>query len=135
MVDDHPPGRPTEPAQLRAPATILPGSERRYDAVVVGAGFAGLAAARRLAQSDMSVLVLEARDRVGGKTLNHSLGGDEITELGAGYVGPTQDELLGLATDYGVATFDVYNTGNNVYFTNGERLAYPAGSVFPDPAV
>src|SRR5262245_63855929 len=106
-----------------------------YDAVVVGAGFAGLAAARRLALAGKSVLVLEARDRVGGKTLNHAIGGGAITELGAGYVGPTQDELLKLADHYGVGTFPVNNIGDNVYFTDGQRFRYPFGGVVPDPAL
>jgi len=106
-----------------------------YDAVVVGAGFAGLAAARRLALAGKSVIVLEARDRVGGKTLNHSIGGGAITELGAGYVGPTQDEILKLADHYGVGTFPVNNIGDNVYFTDGQRFRYPFGGVLPDPDV
>jgi monoamine oxidase len=118
---------------LPAPAAAARSVGHGYDAVVVGAGFAGLAAARRLALAGRSVIVLEARDCVGGRTLNHSIGGGAITELGAGYVGPTQDEILDLAADYGVETYDVYNTGNHVYFKDGQRILYPAGGVLPDP--
>jgi monoamine oxidase len=119
------------PTPAAAARSVLHG----YDAVVVGAGFAGLAAARRLTLTGKSVLVLEARDRVGGKTLNHAIGGGAITELGAAYVGPTQDELLKLADHYGVGTFPVNNIGDNVYFTDGQRFRYPFGGVLPDPDV
>src|SRR5262245_6687081 len=106
-----------------------------YDAVVVGAGFAGLAAARRLTFAGKSVLVLEARDRVGGRTLNHAIGGGAIAELGAAYLAPTQDELFKLVDHYGVGTFPVNNIGDNVYFKDGQRFLYPFGGVFPDPAL
>src|SRR5215471_8534947 len=59
---------------LPAPAIIAASAHHGYDAVVVGAGYAGLAAARRLTLKGKSVIVLEARDRVGGKTLNESIG-------------------------------------------------------------
>jgi len=116
---------------LPAPTAIARPVHDGYDAVIVGAGYAGLAAARRLMLAGKSVIVLEAQDRVGGRTLNESIGGGAITELGAGYVGPTQDELLKLAQNYGVETFPVFNCGNNVYFTNGQRFTYPFGSPFP----
>jgi monoamine oxidase len=120
---------------LPTPAAAARSVHDGYDAVVVGAGFAGLAAARRLTLAGKSVLVLEARDRVGGRTLNHPIGGGAITELGAGYVGPTQDELFKLADHYGVGTFPVYNIGDNVYFNDGQRFLYPFGGLPPDRAL
>src|SRR5215217_6893224 len=59
------------------------------DVVVVGAGMAGLIAARDLLAADVSVLVLEARDRVGGRLLNHTLANGTVVELGGQWVGPT----------------------------------------------
>ncbi|MBV8431524.1 MAG: FAD-dependent oxidoreductase, partial [Solirubrobacterales bacterium] len=63
---------------------------RRTQVVIVGGGLAGLSAARQLTAAGHSVLVLEARDRVGGRTLNHPIGRGRITEVGGEYVGPTQ---------------------------------------------
>src|SRR3954462_6642340 len=77
---------------------------RRADVVVVGAGFAGLTAARAVARAGKSVVVLEARDRVGGRTLNHALGGGEVIEVGGKWIGPTQDRLAALADGLGVKT-------------------------------
>jgi monoamine oxidase len=120
-------------SMLPTPAAVARPAQHGYDAVVVGAGYAGLAAARRLTLAGKSVIVLEAQDRVGGRTLNESIGGGAITELGAGYVGPTQDELFKLADHYGVDTFDVFDDGKNVYFTNGQRFTYGARDPFPGP--
>ena len=73
----------------------------RPTSCVVGAGFAGLTAARELAKAGKSVVVLEARDRVGGRVLNHELGGGEVSERGGTFVGPTQDHILALAKELG----------------------------------
>jgi len=107
------------------------------DVVVIGAGLAGLTAARDLLAAGRSVMVLEARDRVGGRVLNVGLGDGVITEGGAEFIGPTQDRIAALATDVGVDTFPTYNTGDNIYFRNGMATRYsssgPLGPVPPDP--
>src|ERR1700745_4168968 len=69
----------------------------RADVAVVGAGLAGLSAARQLVRAGRDVVVLEARDRVGGRTLNHDLGNGVISEVGGEYVGPTQGRIQALA--------------------------------------
>ena len=110
---------------------------RKADVVVVGAGLAGLAAAREIERAGRSAVVVEARRRVGGRVLGQPIGGEAI-ELGGQWVGPTQDALLGLARELGVPTFKTYNEGNNVYYRNGIRLPYssggPLGPVPPDPS-
>jgi monoamine oxidase len=105
--------------------------------VIVGAGLAGLTAARDLVAAGRSVVVLEARDRVGGRVLNVDVGGGVVTEGGAEFIGPTQDRIAALAADVGVDTYPTYNTGSNVYFRNGTATPYsatgPLGPVPPDP--
>jgi monoamine oxidase len=125
-------------ALAEGPTTALAAARRkakRADVVVVGAGFSGLAAARSLVAAGHSVIVLEARDRVGGRTANASIaGGRYIAEVGGQFVGPTQDRILALAKAVGVATFPVYNTGSNVEVVDGRRSLYPASTGLPsDP--
>ena len=113
---------------------------RSADVIVVGGGFAGLTAARQIVKAGKSVLVVEARDRVGGRVWNHELGGGDISERGGTFVGPTQDRVLALADAYNVDKFDTYNTGNNVYVdSNGSRSEYPSngptGTAPADPAI
>ncbi len=107
------------------------------DVAVVGAGLAGLTAARRLVAAGHSVVVLEARDRVGGRTLNHAIGGGKVAEAGGEFVGPTQDRIVALAGEVGVGTFDAYDSGNDVYVNGLIRLQYsdtsPLGTAPPDP--
>jgi monoamine oxidase len=63
------------------------------EVAVVGAGISGLVAARELTRHGIEALVVEARDRVGGRTLNHPLGPDTAVELGGQWIGPGQDAI------------------------------------------
>jgi monoamine oxidase len=94
------------------------------DVVIVGAGLAGLTAARDLVAAGRSVLVLEARDRVGGRVVGHPIGDGIVVEMGGQYAGPTQDRILALAADVGIATFPTYDTGRKVLHFNGKRGTY-----------
>ncbi len=105
--------------------------KRRADVIVVGAGLAGLTAARRVAAAGKSVIVIEARNRVGGRTFNHDLGRGRWSELGATFIGPTQDHIQALARDVGVKLFDTYDKGNNVYHANGKNEYYSDGPIAP----
>src|SRR5258706_239074 len=83
---------------------------------------------RDLLTAARSVLVLEARDRGGGRVVNGDIGDGKIVEMGGEYAGPTQDRLLALAAELGVATFPTYDTGMNVLHFNGKRGTY-AGAI------
>ncbi|MFC8677112.1 flavin monoamine oxidase family protein [Streptomyces griseorubiginosus] len=101
------------------------------DVVVIGAGLAGLSAARDLVAAGKSVAVLEARDRVGGRLLNHDLGDGQVTEIGGQFVGPTQDRILALAKDVGVETYRAEVPGENVYVHDGRAKRF-SGHTPPD---
>jgi monoamine oxidase len=107
----------------------------RVDVVVVGAGLAGLAAARDLVKAGRSVVVLEARDRVGGRVLNRALGPaypGKVTEVGGQFVGPTQNRILALADEVGVERFPGLGPGQSVYIADGRVQRYD-GDIPPDP--
>ena len=101
---------------------------READVVVVGAGLAGLAAARALAAAGRSVVVCEARDRVGGRTLNEPIGDGKVVELGAQWVGPTQDRVNGLIAELGLETFPTHSAGTNL-FERGGRIGRYEGTI------
>lgn len=101
------------------------------DVAIVGAGLAGLTAARdlRLAGCE-SFVVLEARDRVGGRTLNHDLGGGHISEAGGQWIGPGQTAVADLARELDVGTFPTYYKGKTVVLGGNGRLAIDLKGTF-----
>ena len=101
------------------------------DVAVVGAGLSGLAAARKLLDAGKTVAILEARGRVGGRIKTQKLKNGGVMDLGATFVGPTQDKVLALATELGLSTYKLYNTGNNLAFFGDRRVSFPSTSVIP----
>lgn len=101
---------------------------RRADVVVVGAGLAGLSAARALVAAGADALVLEARDRVGGRTYTRAAADGTLLDLGGQWIGPTQQRIKALADAVGATTFKTYDSGNNVQFQDGQRATY-SGSI------
>jgi monoamine oxidase len=98
---------------------------------VIGAGLSGLAAARTLEASGVEVIVLEGRDRVGGRTEGGYTADGFPVELGGQWVGPTQTRMYALIEELGLATFPTYNTGKHVIQLGGSqsRLASKRGAV------
>jgi monoamine oxidase len=125
-----------------------PSGAHSADVVVIGAGLAGLNAARLLTAAGLDVIVLEARGRVGGRTLNHDLGDGRVIEVGGQWIGPLPDEpatatiptqavyrpqakLHELAQSLGIGTFKTYNAGDIVDFNSGIRTTYSAANRIP----
>ena len=124
-----------QPAEAATRGGSLP---RHVDVVVVGAGISGLVAARKIRRQGRSVLVVEARDRVGGRILNHELRNGSVIESGGAFVGPTQGHIKRLAKELGVETFKEYVEGNNIYVkqtpAGGTAIPY-TGTIPPDPTI
>src|SRR3954447_10315528 len=119
-------------AVAAAPATAVAKHtrpRRKADIIVVGAGLAGLTAARKIRAAGKSVIVMEAQQRVGGRTLNEDIGGGEVADLGGTFIGPTQDHVAALVKELGINTFPTYNTGNNVFIrSDGRRETFASNA-------
>jgi monoamine oxidase len=99
-------------------------SGRRVDVVIVGAGLAGLMAARRLSAAGIPLLVLEASGRVGGRTYTCPAADGTLLDLGGQWVGPTQHRVLTLAEELGLTTFKTFDTGDNIQYRQGQLEPY-----------
>src|SRR5229473_6417415 len=102
----------------------------RFDAdvCVVGAGYAGLTAARRLSQAAQSVVVLEARDRVGGRIWTQHLSDGSPVDRGGAWLAPKHDAIFALAREVGASTYKTWVKGSHLLI-DGERTRRYTGLI------
>jgi len=89
------------------------------DFCVVGAGFAGLAAARRLQDAGRSVVLVEARDRVGGRVWNRTASDGTVVSVGGTWLGKGQDRMFALCRERGLEVYPQYDQGDTVFHLDG----------------
>jgi len=105
-------------------------TEITRDVVVIGAGAAGLTAANTLRKAGLSVAVLEARDRVGGRLWTDEIEG-AMLELGGQWVSPDQDALIDTVAELGLETYSRYREGDSVYVGPDGVAHRFTGEMFP----
>ena len=94
------------------------------DVIVIGAGVSGLFAAKELTRRGYRVLVLEARDRVGGRTYTHRTSSGQAIDLGGQWVGTPQKRVMGLIPSLGLSLFPQWDTGRHIMNFDGQRMEY-----------
>jgi monoamine oxidase len=121
-----------EAATRHRPKRRRASSAPKADVVVVGAGMAGLVAARAVRAAGKSVIVLEARNRVGGRCFSRPLepGASDVANMGATFVGPTQKRILALMAEFGIGKFPTYANGKLIWYEGGKATPY-TGTIPP----
>jgi monoamine oxidase len=94
------------------------------DVAVVGAGLSGLCAARAIVDAGREAVVLEARERVGGRLLNGTVDGGVAVDLGGQWVGHDHVRVRRLASELGLELFPQYGVGRNILDVAGRRRRY-----------
>ncbi|MDF2443421.1 MAG: putrescine oxidase [Subtercola sp.] len=100
------------------------------DVAIIGAGVTGLIAANRLRAAGLTVVVLEARDRVGGRLWTDHIDG-QLFELGGQWVSPDQTALIETLGELGLDTYSRYREGESVYIGPGGAPVRFTGDIFP----
>jgi len=96
----------------------------QLDTIIVGGGFSGIAAARLLHKAGKKFMLLEARERLGGRTHTRYFTDGKYVDLGGQWIGPTQDHMYSLAKEHNVAWYETYNEGKNILDLNKTIKTY-----------
>ena len=102
----------------------MPNKKIEADVCVVGAGYAGLTAARQLAAAGLSVAVLEARDRVGGRIWTEEMPGGGVIDRGGAWLAPGHDAIFGLAKEVGIGTYKTWVKGAHLLVDGSRNRRY-----------
>jgi hypothetical protein len=133
------PVAPSAPAAAAGAGSAIPDKipdQSSAQVVVVGAGFAGMVAAYRLSQRGYSVIVVDALDRVGGRSWSTNLSDGTFVDIGAGWTGSTQYAILQLIQELGLSIYTQYGLGtgqpgNNLFVGLDGKIASFKGVAFP----
>ncbi|XP_077983035.1 amine oxidase [flavin-containing] B-like [Glandiceps talaboti] len=98
--------------------------ETKKDVIVIGAGISGMSAAKVLHEAGLDIMVLEARDRLGGRSVTFNDPSYGCADMGAGFVGPTQNRILRLMKELGIENYKVNETGKTLLELDGTRYCY-----------
>ena len=104
----------------------------KYDVIIIGAGYAGLSAAKSLLEADKNILVLEARERVGGRIHTQYLEDGNYVDLGGQWIGPGHERMYALAQEYAINTFPTYDKGKSILYFK-DKLKQYKGIIPPLP--
>lgn len=120
------------PVNTVLPARAQPAADNDVlDVAIIGAGLAGLTAARDLSRADhLTFVVLEASERVGGRTLNLDLGNVYVSEAGGQWIGPGQTAIADLARELNVGTFPTYYEGKTVFLAGDGKVVLDLEGTF-----
>jgi monoamine oxidase len=96
----------------------------KVDTIIIGGGFAGVSAARILNKAGQSILLLEARDRIGGRVYTKRVEKGISLDLGGQWIGPTQNRMYELVEEYGLEIYPTYSAGKSVLELNSKISTY-----------
>lgn len=98
--------------------------EVNVSVVVIGAGLSGLVAALKLQKEGKRVLILEARDRIGGRMYQESTIEGGVLDMGGQWIGDSQTAIVGLLDDLQIERFVSYNSGRSIHSWHGEKTGF-----------